>query len=227
MNTAVGEERIALGAIDGAHTSAFLHRPHRGNGAGLIVVQEIFGVTAHIQAVAADYASRGYRVLAPQLFDRVQADVALDCDARGMARGRELVGRLGFDGPMRDLRAAADYLLASGCRAVGVVGYCWGGAVAFLAATRLGLPAVSYYGRLVPQFLHEQPQAPLMFHFGEQDDLIPADQVEVVAAALPQAPLYRYPAGHAFNRLGDVHGEPHSANLALQRSLAFFEQHLA
>jgi carboxymethylenebutenolidase len=227
MNAAVDDDRIVLSAIDGANISAFLHRPDRPNGAGLIVVQEIFGVTPHIRAVAADYASRGYQVLAPQLFDRLQADVALDCDDQGMARGRELVGALGFDGPMRDLRAAADYLLACGCRAVGVVGYCWGGAVAFLAATRLGLPAVSYYGRLVPQFLHERPQAALMFHFGEQDALIPADQVERVASALPQAPLYRYAAGHAFNRLGDGHGEPHSANQALQRSLGFFERHLA
>ncbi|MGE4069613.1 MAG: dienelactone hydrolase family protein [Lysobacterales bacterium] len=227
MNAAAGDERIVLSAIDGASISAYRYRPESANGAGLIVVQEIFGVTAHIRAVAADYADRGYQVLAPQLFDRLQIDVALDCDDQGMARGRDLVGRLGFDGPMRDLRAAADHLHASGCRAVGVVGYCWGGAVAFLAATRLGLPAVSYYGRLVPQFLHERPQAPLMFHFGDQDALIPPDQVEGVAAALPQAPLYRYAAGHAFNRLGDDHGEPHSANLALQRSLGFFERHLA
>ncbi len=227
MTTIRSEDRITLSAIDGASISACRHRPETANGAGLIVVQEIFGVTAHIRAVAADYASRSYQVLAPQLFDRVQADVVLDCDEQGMARGRELVGRLGFDGPMRDLRAAADHLRDNGCRSVGVVGYCWGGAVAYLAATRLGLPAVSYYGRLVPQFLHERPQAPLMFHFGDQDTLIPPDQLERVAVALPQVPLYRYAAGHAFNRLGDAHGEPHSANLALQRSLDFFERHLA
>ena len=221
------QRRIELTAIDGGRSSAFAYQPEQGNGAGLIVVQEIFGVTSHIRSVSADYAACGFQVLAPQLFDRLEADVSLACDDQGMARGRDLVVRLGFDAPMRDLRAAANHLLAQGCRSVGVVGYCWGGAVAFLAATRLGLPAVSYYGRLVPQFLHERAQAPLMFHFGEQDALIPADQVARVASALPQFPVYTYAAGHAFNRGGDAAGEPESAKLALQRSLDFFHEHLA
>ena len=146
-----------------------------------------------------------------------------DC---GTARGRDLVSRLGFDAPMRDVRAAANALLAMGCQSVGVIGYCWGGAIAFLAATRLGLPAVSYYGRLVPQFLHERPQAPILFHFGERDELIPNAWVNNIAHQLPAAPLFRYAAGHAFNRLGDPHGDPVSAALAQQRTLAFFEQHL-
>lgn len=227
MNVHNLPQRVSLKAIDGANISAYAHGPSHANGIGLIVVQEVFGVTAHIQAVAADYAARGFQVLAPQFFDRLQPDVALESDAAGMAQARELVGRLGFDGPMRDIRAASEHLLASGCRAVGVVGYCWGGAVAFLAATRLGLPAVSYYGRLVPQFLHERPQAAVMFHFGDLDELIPAEQVARVAAALPQAPLHRYAAGHAFNRIGDPHGVPECAESALQRSLAFFQRHLS
>jgi carboxymethylenebutenolidase len=217
---------ITLEAIDGARISALQQSPATGNGCGLIVVQEIFGVTAHIRAVAADYAARGYTVLAPALFDRVEVGVELVCDEAGMLHGRELTSKLGFDGPLRDIAAAAEYLRAAGCRAVGVVGYCWGGVVAYLAATRLGLPAVSYYGRLVPEFLHERPQAPLQFHFGADDALIPAPQVQRIALSLPAVPLYRYPAGHAFNRLGDPHGEPISAQLAFQRSLEFFDLHL-
>lgn len=218
---------IALLADDGGRIHAYHGRPAQSNGRGLVVIQEVFGVTAHIRAVADGYAAAGYHILAPQVFDRLAPDIQLACDEAGMARGRELVGQLGFDAPMRDVRAAADWLLAQGCRAVGVVGYCWGGVVAYLAATRLGLPAVSYYGRLVPQFLHERPLAPLLFHFGERDALIPNEVVDRVAARLPQVPLHRYPAGHAFNRLGDPHGDPASAALARERTLAFFARHLA
>lgn len=215
---------IELTAMDGARIHAHLAAPKHSNGFGLIVVQEVFGVTAHIRSVAEDYANDGYTVLAPCVFDRIEAGVELACDDAGMARGRELVGQLGFDAPLRDVRAAADWLLVNGCRAVGVVGYCWGGVIAFLTATRLGLPAVSYYGRLVPQFLHERPQAPLLFHFGERDALIPNDSVNAIARQLPAVPLYRYPAGHAFNRLGDPHGDPVSAALAKERTLVFLQE---
>ena len=217
---------IELTSDDGARIRAHLTLPTRPNALGLIIIQEVFGVTEHIRAVADGYADDGYQVLAPQLFDRIQPGVELECNDGGMVRGRELVGQLGFDAPLRDVRAAADWLLAHGCSAVGVVGYCWGGVVAFLAATRLGLPAVSYYGRLVPQFLHERPQAPLMFHFGERDALIPAEMVDRIAARLPAIPLFRYPAGHAFNRLGDPHGDPVCAALAKERTLAFLREHL-
>ncbi len=217
---------IELAAMDGARIHAYLAQPEHTNSIGLIVIQEVFGVTAHIRAVADDYANHGYTVLAPCLFDRIETGVELACDDAGMARGRELVGQLGFDAPLRDVRAAADLLLAQGCKAVGVVGYCWGGVVAFLAATRLGLPVVSYYGRLVPQFLHERPQAPLLFHFGERDALIPNAAVDAIARQLPAAPLYLYPAGHAFNRLGDPHGDPACAALAKERTLAFLQDQL-
>ncbi|GMU43778.1 MAG: dienelactone hydrolase family protein [Xanthomonadales bacterium] len=214
---------VELSAHDGARPWAHHCTPLRANGLGLVVVQEIFGVTPHIRAVAEGYAGDGFEVLAPRVFDRIQADVQLDCDVEGLARARELVAQLGFDAPLRDVRAAADWLLARGCRAVGVVGYCWGGVLAFLAATRLGLPAASYYGRLIPLFLHERPQAPLIFHFGERDELIPKEIVDRVAVRYPQVPLHRYPAGHAFNRIGEAHGDPECAALARARTLAFFE----
>ncbi len=218
---------IGLHAEDVVMIGSHHATPAHANGLGLVVIQEVFGVTPHIRAVADGYAADGYQVLAPQVFDRIEPDVQLRCDEAGMTRGRELVGQLGFDAPLRDVRAAADWLLAHGCCAVGVVGYCWGGVVAYLAATRLGLPAVSYYGRLVPQFLHERPQAPLMFHFGDRDALIPNEAVDRIAARLPSVPLFRYPAGHAFNRLGDPHGDPASAALARERTLAFLAGSLA
>jgi carboxymethylenebutenolidase len=217
---------LTLQALDGSAISAYARPATTPSRRGLIVVQEIFGVTAHIRAVVDDYAARGFHAIAPRFFDRLEAGVELATNERGMVRGRDLVSRLGMDAPLRDVRAAADHLLAHGCTSVGIVGYCWGGAVAFLAATRLGLPAASYYGRLVNQYLHERPQAPLVFHYGERDDLIPAAAVDAVAARYPGVPLHRYPAGHAFNRLGDPHGDPACAALALERTLAFFEEHL-
>lgn len=219
-------EQVQILSSDGIQIGAWRELPASAPHVGLVIVQEIFGVTAHIRAVVEHYASLGYAAIAPAFFDRVAPDVELAVDEAGMTRGRELVAQIGMDAPLRDVRAAAEHLIALGCHAVGVVGYCWGGAVAYLCATRLGLPAASYYGRLVPHYLHERPQAPLIFHFGDADTLIPASALEQIASALPGVPMYRYPAGHAFNRLGDPHGEPASAALALKRTLAFFNASL-
>lgn len=218
--------QVRISTSDSGEIGGWRALPASPPQAGVVIVQEIFGVTAHIRALVDQYAALGYAAIAPAFFDRLEAGVELPTDADGLARGRELVTQLGMDAPLRDVRAAANHLLALGCRAVGVVGYCWGGSLAFLCATRLGLPAASYYGRLIPQFLHERPQAPLIFHFGDADTSIPTSAVDQIAAAFPDVPLFRYAAGHAFNRLGDAHGEPVSAALALQRTLAFFDTHL-
>lgn len=216
---------IELCAGDSASIGGWLARPAGTPRGALVIVQEIFGVNAHIRQVCADYAQAGYLALAPAVFDRIEPDVQLDYDPAGFERGRALVGELGFDRPLRDVRAAADRLVAElRSERVAVIGYCWGGAVAYLAATRLGLPAVSYYGRLVVDYLHERPQAPLQFHFGERDPLIPAEWVERIAEALPQVPLYRYPAGHGFNRLGHPDGDVDCASLARQRALDFLDR---
>ena len=215
-----------LQAIDGAEISATRARPKNPNGLGLVIVQEVYGVTDSLRRVSQGFAEDGFEVLTPAFFDRIAPGIELASDAAGMARGREHVAHVGFDAPLRDLRAAADLLLSTGCRAVAVVGYCWGGVVAYLSATRLGLPAASYYGRLIPQYLHERPQAPLILHFGEQDELIPAASVAAIETRFPQLPLYRYPAGHAFNRIGDAHFHTHSAALARERTIAFLTAQL-
>lgn len=212
---------MQLSARDGGSVGAYA----RGEGdIGVVIVQEIFGVTAHIRSVVDDYAARGFMAIAPQFFDRIQPGIELATDAAGITRGRELITQLGMDAPLRDVEAAAQWLRARGARRIAAIGYCWGGSVSFLAATRLALVAVSYYGRLLSQFLHEVPQAPLLFHFGERDETIPPEAVDAIATRYPDLPLHRYPAGHAFNRLGDLHGEPDSAALALQRTLAFVRE---
>ena len=217
-------EQIQLHSSDGAVISAYQALPGGTINAGLVVVQEIFGVNAHIRQVCEQYAQLGYAVIAPAFFDRVRPGVELDYTEADFATGRELAGQVGFDAALRDVQAAAKALTVHG--KVGVVGYCWGGTVAFLAATRLGLPAVSYYGARTVPFLHEHPQAPLMFHFGERDGSIPAEHVEAVRKAVPQARVHVYPTGHAFNRHGHKDCHVTSAEVALQRSLDFFETHL-
>ena len=218
------EVRIPLGEGRGGAISGYLAEPVGATGAALVVVQEIFGVNGHVRSVVDRFAERGFRVLAPALFDVVEAGVELGYDAAGVERGRELAQALGFDAAVDAVAAAAAFLDAPG--ATGVVGFCWGGTVAFLGCTRLGLPAVSYYGSRSVPFLGEPARAPMVFHFGERDHLITPAHVAEHRRLQPQAQLYVYPAGHGFNcdRRGDF--EPESAALAWQRTLEFFARHL-
>jgi carboxymethylenebutenolidase len=193
---------------------------------GIVVIQEIFGVNAHIRDVVERYAQAGYIAIAPALFDHVEKHVELDYDDAGMQKGRELVSQLGFELPMQDVAAAAAHIAAKAGK-VGTVGYCWGGTVAYLAAIRLSLPSVSYYGGRNVMFVGEQAKAPLMFHYGAHDAHISAADRAKVQAANPDAPVYVYNADHGFNcDRRSSYDEP-SAKLALQRTEAFFAQHLA
>lgn len=192
---------------------------------GLVVAQEIFGVNAHIRDVVDRYAALGYTAIAPAFFDHVESGVELGYDEAGFARGRELIGEVGLDLAVDDVASAAEAISSAG--KIGCVGYCWGGTVALLAAIRLGLPAVSYYGARNTAFLEQKPKAPLQFHFGERDTSIPPEAIERHRAALPDAEIYVYPAGHAFNRDVDPKAyDEGSAKLALERALAFFDRHL-
>jgi len=193
---------------------------------GIVVLQEIFGVNTHIRDVAERFAAAGFVAVAPALYDPVERDVELDYDDAGMQHGRELRERLGFDRAVDGVAAAAERLRREGL-AAGAVGFCWGGSVAFLANTRLGLPAVSYYGARTVPFLDEPLRAPMLFHFGELDDTTPAQDIALHRQKHPQAQVHTYPAGHAFNR--DVDNRAYheaSAVLAWQRTLAFFGQAL-
>jgi len=199
--------------------------PPRG---AIVVVQEIFGVNAHIRAVVDRFAAHGYTAIAPAFFDHFSYKQEFGYDEDGVAKGRELVDKLGFDKAVADVQASVEEVDEVGH--VGVVGYCWGGTIALLSALRLGLPAVSYYGARNVPFLGEKPKAPVMFHFGEDDPSIPPEAVAQHRELLPQMEVFSYPgAGHAFNR--DVPGDKHyhgaSAMLAWQRTLEFFDRQLA
>jgi len=193
---------------------------------GLVVMQEIFGINPHIREVTDRFASLGYTAIAPAIFDHLETGVELDYGADAFARGRVLAGEVGIDRAVEDVASAAQSIASAG--KIGVVGYCWGGTIALLAATRLGLPAVSYYGARNVGFLDEKPKAPVQFHFGERDTSIPAEAVQRHRDAYPEMEIYTYPAEHAFNR--DVDGKHYdapSAKLALERTLAFFQRNLA
>lgn len=203
---------------------AWLAEPAGAPRGGLVVVQEIFGANAHIRSVAERFAADGYLAIAPAFFDPVEKGVELDYSQESFAKGRELVGQLGFDKALQIVEAAAAAVARAG--KVGVVGYCWGGTVALLAALRLGLPSSSYYGARNLPFLDETPKAPVIFHFGEKDKGIPEEAVQQHRERFGGA-VFTYPAGHAFNRDVDVHAyDEGSAKLARQRTLDFFAEHL-
>ena len=192
---------------------------------GIVVVQEIFGVNAHVRSVAERFAEQGYVAIAPALFDYVESGVELTYDEAGMQRGKALSNEVGLDRAVAAVASAAEAIGSAG--RIGVAGYCWGGTVAFLANTRVGLPSVSYYGARSVPFLGEKATQPLMFHFGEQDSRIPAADIQKHRDALPQAEIFTYPTGHAFNRDVDPrHYDAPSASLALRRTLDFFAKNL-
>lgn len=219
-------ERINIMTAGTHCIGAYLAKPDGKPKGGIVVVQEIFGVTAHIRSVADGYARDGYTAIAPAFFDFVESDVELACDKTGTARGKDLAMEVGLDRAVEAVASAADSIKSSG--KVGVVGYCWGGTVALLAAQRLGLPAASYYGARNVAYLGEPLRAPVQFHFGERDASIPPEAVQKHRDAYPETELYTYPAGHAFNRnIDPSHYAAASATLARERTLAFFARHLA
>ncbi|MBT2142872.1 MULTISPECIES: dienelactone hydrolase family protein [unclassified Rhodanobacter] len=203
----------------------YLAQPQGKPKGGIVVIQEIFGVTAHIRHVADRFAEHGYTAIAPAFFDHLESGVELGYDQVGANKGKQLVNELGLERALEDVASAAESIASAG--KIGTVGYCWGGTVALLAALRLGLPSVSYYGARNLPFLHETPQAPVMFHFGEKDHSITPEMVAKHREALPQMDVFTYPADHAFNRDGSAPYHEASAKLALQRTLAFFDRHLA
>ncbi len=217
---------LTLTASDGHRLGAFMAEPDGVPKGHLVVIQEVFGVNNHLRSVCEQFAGLGFAAIAPALFDRIETGVELGYDDDDLARGRELRTSLDWDVPVRDVAAAIEHLAAHG--PVGTIGYCWGGSVSWLAATRLR-PAcvVCYYGGQIVQFKDEQPTCPVLMHFGENDHIITPDDVAAIRNAQPNVQMYVYPGvGHGFNCTERPDFDPDSARLALDRTLAFFEKHL-
>lgn len=214
---------IDLKASDGHRLTAYLAEPGGKPRGGIVVIQEIFGVTRHIRAVADQYAAAGFLAIAPALFDRIQPDI--DVPYTDIQTGFAYMQKLQNDQVLLDVRSAVDRVAAAG--KVGVVGYCWGGTMTYLAAARLPIAAaISYYGGGTSQYLAEKPRCPILFHYGELDTHIPMSQVDAVKAANPGAAYHLYKAEHGFNCTDRASFEPASAKLAFERSLEFFHRHV-
>ena len=217
---------IELTAADG-HKSADYRADPSGKARGaIVVVQEIFGVNHHMRQVSDGFAAQGYLAISPALFDRTKRGVELGYDETGIASGRELRGAVGDDGPLADIQASVD--LAAKAGKVAVIGYCWGGTLAYLSATRLkGIAcAVGYYGSGIAAAAAEKTRVPVMLHFGETDHGIPMSDVDKVRDAHPEVTIYVYKAGHGFNCDERGSYDAGSAKVASDRTLAFVKDNI-
>ncbi len=213
-----------LTAKDGHAFSAYEAQPAGKARGGLVVIQEIFGVNAHMRRVADGFAADGYAVIAPAIFDRAEKGVDLGYGKEDVDRGVALRKEIELDDMLVDIAASIEAVKGAG--KVGIVGYCLGGSLAWLAATRLtGLSAaVGYYGGTIANNLGEKPLCPVMLHFGEEDTGIPMSAVEKIRAEVDpkRVQVFTYAGGgHAFNRDGNAAFHAPSAKLARERTLQF------
>jgi len=216
---------IRLKAADGHQFSAYRAGPDAATH-GLVVVQEIFGVNSHMRRVCDAFAASGYAVVAPALFDRAEQGVELGYGPDDMARGRGLRAKVSDAAVLADIEAAAGAL---GERRLGIIGYCWGGTVAWWGATRSKRfrAAVGWYGGGIAGTRTETPNCPVQLHFGEKDASIPLADVELIRQAQPAVEIFVYPgAGHGFGCDDRASYSRPDAELARQRSLTFFARHL-
>jgi carboxymethylenebutenolidase len=220
---------MRLTASDGHELDAYVAESAAPPHAAVVIVQEIFGVNSHIRSVADDYARQGYYAIAPALFDRVERNLELGYGPQDRQRGMHAAARTGLDAGLKDIEAAVEYAAERfGHKKVAVVGYCFGGTLAWLAATRLHVAAaVGYYGGRIAQYAGEKPGCPVMLHFGRKDAHIPPSEIEIIQRFHPELPLFLYGAGHGFNCDQRDSYDPASASLARRRTLEFLREHLS
>ncbi|MFT4633907.1 MAG: carboxymethylenebutenolidase [Candidatus Azotimanducaceae bacterium] len=218
---------IQLTATDDFQYDAYLAEPDGKAIGNVVVIQEIFGVNAHIREVCDGYAAEGYRALAPALFDRAERHVELGYDADGMTNGVDFArNKLDMPKTLQDVQAAIRYLGEHG--PVAMVGYCFGGLVCWLSAANLeGLNCVSsYYGGGIAGMVDLQPKVPTQLHFGDQDAHIPLTDVDAIKEAHPEVTVHVYNADHGFNCDHRGSYNEAAASQAKSRTLEFFKANL-
>lgn len=217
---------IELTSGDGHKLAAYRADPQGTPRGAVVVIQEIFGVNSHIKSVADGYAADGYVAIAPSMYDRIERNLSLGYTQAEIERGIALMQKASVDDAMRDVEAACKAVASAG--KVGIVGYCWGGFVSWMAAAKVARLACAapYYGGGILNNANIEPRCPVMAHFGEKDGMIPVDGVRKLATQHATQQIFIYPADHGFNC--DQRGSYHqpSAALARQRTLEFFRQHI-
>ncbi len=221
-------KNIKLTAEDGHELDAYVAEPEGRAVGAVVVVQEIFGVNSHIRAVCDDYAREGFMAVAPALFDRVERGVEFGYDPESGQRGMAMVNQIGLEVALKDVAAALYYAQGVvGDKGAGVVGFCLGGSLAWLAATRLNpAVAVGYYGGRIAQYAQEEPRCPVMLHFGAKDEHIGPEKIDQTQRAHPKIPIFMYDAGHGFNCDQRGSYDEKSAQLARERTLGFLRENL-
>jgi carboxymethylenebutenolidase len=218
----MGETIKLTSRFDGFELAAYHAAPRDARRGGLVLVQEIFGVTDHIRELCEGFAEDGYEVIAPAFFDRAAPGFEADYSPESIETGKSLSQATPWDQVQGDLQAAIDALAAP----VFVTGFCWGGAAAWLAACRCdGLTAAAgYYGRRISELADETPKVPTILHFGKTDASIPPASIAAIRERHPDLPIFLYDAGHGFvsDRRSDYDAD--SARLARLRTLAHFSR---
>ena len=214
-------ERIKLTSrADGFTLNGHFVRPNVEPIGGVVVIQEIFGITPHIADMCTAFAGAGYAVIAPSLFDRIEPGFHANHDQAGIQKGVAAVTGSPWPQVVSDIQSAVEALPQPAY----VTGFCYGGAAAWMAAARCtGLKAAScFYGRLIANLLDHKPAVPVMLHYGAHDAGIPPENIEAVRLAAPDAPLYLYDAGHGFCRAGSSDFNAPACDLAMARTLDWF-----
>jgi carboxymethylenebutenolidase len=220
-------EKIKLQASDGHELGAYVATPAGTPIAGLVVIQEAFGVNRHIRFVADGYSQDGFLAIAPALYDRFERDVELGYQGEEMQKGIALSRQINPADALKDIAAAFDYLGNQQTGKCGIVGYCLGGSMAWLASTRLNPDAaIGYYGGRISQFADENPRCPVMLHFGLLDKYIPKSDIDKFQAKHADVEIFWYEADHGFNCNDRAAYNPAAAKLARERSLTFLRKHL-
>jgi carboxymethylenebutenolidase len=205
----------------------YLATPRATQRGGVVVIQEIFGVNHHIKAVTDKFAEDGYLALAPRFFDHIKPGVELGYTPDTLAEGRKYVTELGLDKAVQDVEAAIEELKRRDARKVAVVGFCWGGTITWLSATRLHPDAaIGYYGGGIHGTKNEKPQVPTMLHFGDKDMHIPMTHVNEIRKLHPGALVYDYPADHGFHCDERGSFDATAAKEAMARTLEFMAKHV-
>ncbi len=218
---------INVRSADDLDIPVYLAEPTSARKGAIVLIQEIFGVNRYIRATADGFAEEGYVVYAPDLYHRIEPGIEVGYEPTDIDRALELKGKAGWDLPLMDIISCIATLRAS--HSVGLVGYCYGGSLAWLTACRgYGMDAsVCYYGGQIASFLEEQPKVPVQMHFGTEDTTIPPKDVEKIREFCTSADIHIYEgADHGFSCDLRSSFHPQSATLARERTLAFLGENM-